>query len=149
MELQHIDDYSIDFHFEDIDPFPFPESAIRKWILYLIENESKLPGTLTYIFCSDDFLLKMNEEYLKHDTYTDIITFDYSEEFSNISGDIFISIPRVEENAMNFDVSMMYELCRVIAHGVLHICGYPDKLPAQQAVMKSKEDYYLGLVDFL
>ncbi|MBW6479006.1 MAG: rRNA maturation RNase YbeY [Bacteroidales bacterium] len=140
---------SVEFHFEDCDKFPFPEDKIREWIFFIIKKEKKTPGVLNFIFCSDEYLLKMNVDYLEHDTLTDIITFDYSEDFQNISGDIFISVERVKENAHQLKLGLLYELCRVIAHGVLHITGYGDKHPDEIAVMRSKEDHYLRYAVFL
>jgi len=106
-----------------------------------------LIGFLNFIFCSDNYLLKINVEHLNHDTYTDIITFDYSKE-DRISGDIFISIDRVEENAKSHKTSFENELHRVIIHGVLHLLGYGDKEPGQKAEMRQKEDFCLSLRDF-
>lgn len=140
---------SLEFHFQDYEEFPFPEKKIREWILFLIESENQKAGILNFIFCSDEFLHTINLEYLQHDSLTDIITFDYSDEFDNISGDIFISIDRIKENADNFAKPIMNELCRIMAHGVLHICGYGDKQVEEKAVMQSKEDYYLSFAEFL
>ncbi len=140
---------SVEFHFEDCEKFPFPEEKFREWIFFIIEKEEKKPGVLNFIFCSDDYLHKMNVDYLEHDTLTDIITFDYSKDFLNISGDIFISVERVIENADKFKLEFLYELCRVIAHGVLHITGYGDKHPDEIAVMRNKEDHYLRYAEFL
>ncbi len=139
---------SITFVFQDIDLFPFPEDKFRKWIFDVINSERKTPGMLNYILCSDAYLLEMNKTYLSHDTLTDIITFDYSEDFGDISGDIFISIERVEENAKQFEVEFIHELSRVLAHGVLHICGYKDKTTRQKQTMREKENHYLELIDF-
>ena len=149
MKIPSKNSESLEFHFQDYEEFPFPENKIRKWILFLIKNENQKAGILNFIFCSDDFLSSMNMEYLQHDTLTDIITFDYSNEFNSISGDIFISIDRIKENADNFAKPFLNELCRIIAHGVLHICGYGDKQVNEKAVMQDKEDYYLSLADFL
>jgi rRNA maturation RNase YbeY len=140
---------SVEFHFEDCDKFPFPEEKVREWIFFIIEKEIKKPGVLNFIFCSDDYLHKINVDYLDHDTLTDIITFDYSEDFKNISGDIFISVDRVKENAHKLELGFLYELCRIMAHGILHISGYADKHPDEIAVMRNKEDHYLKHVDFL
>ncbi len=149
MKIPSKNSESLEFHFQDYEEFPFPENKIRKWILFLIKNENQKAGILNFIFCSDDFLSSMNMDYLQHDTLTDIITFDYSNEFNSISGDIFISIDRIKENADNFAKPFLNELCRIIAHGVLHICGYGDKQVNEKAVMQDKEDYYLSLADFL
>jgi rRNA maturation RNase YbeY len=115
---------------------------IKNWVKYILEKESKWAGDITYVFCTDDYLLSMNEKYLKHDTLTDIITFDYSEK-DNLSGDIFISIDRVKENAGSYKTTFNQELGRVMAHGVLHLAGYKDKTTEDKKVMKSKEDFYL------
>jgi len=116
---------------------------IKSWVKNILEKEGKTAGDITYIFCTDVYLLSMNEKYLKHDTLTDIITFDYSEK-NNLSGDIFISIERVKENAGSFKTTFDLELGRVMAHGVLHLAGYKDKAPEDKIVMKSKEDFYLA-----
>ncbi|MFZ4546345.1 MAG: rRNA maturation RNase YbeY [Bacteroidales bacterium] len=115
---------------------------IRKWVQSIMEGEVKLFGDISYVLCNDEYLLSMNNKYLKHDTLTDIITFDYSEN-GILAGDIFISIERVIENAKNFKVSVDEELGRVMAHGVLHLSGYKDKKLEDKKLMRSKEDYYL------
>jgi rRNA maturation RNase YbeY len=107
------------------------------------DTEGKKAGDITYVFCTDDFLFSMNEKYLKHDTLTDIITFDYSEK-GTLSGDIFISVERVKDNAESFRTTFSLELGRVMAHGVLHLAGYKDKSSEDKKVMKSKEDFYLA-----
>jgi probable rRNA maturation factor len=139
----------VEFDFQNLDEFPFPEEQFRKWIFSIIEKENKKPGNLSYIFLSDDELLEMNKQYLDHDDLTDIITFDYSEDFGDISGDIFISIDRVRENANLYSITFLEELARVLAHGVLHICGYGDKSEEDQKVMRDRENHYLRMVDFL
>lgn len=120
------------------------KQLIINWLDKIIKIEKHKTGDISYIFCSDKYLLKINKSYLNHDFYTDIITFDYSENKS-VSGDIFISIDRVKENAKHFGVSFQNELLRVIAHGVLHLCGHKDKTKAQEKQMRAKEDYYLSL----
>ncbi len=122
---------------------------VRQWITAAVVEEGYSLRELTYVFCSDEYLLKINQEYLDHDTYTDIITFDNSEEEGKITGDIFISIPRVKENAMKFSVSETDELHRVIIHGTLHLLGYKDKTPANKKKMTEKEDYYLAKRAFI
>lgn len=112
---------------------------LKKWIQSVIEKEKRLLGNINYSFTSDDSLLKINIEYLKHETYTDIITFDYNEG-KKINGDIFISIDRVQENAGKFGVSFEEELRRVMIHGVLHLCGYKDKLKTDAVMMRKKEN---------
>ena len=115
---------------------------VKNWVKSILETEGKLAGDITYVFCNDEYLLGMNEKYLKHDTLTDIITFDYSEK-GKLSGDIFVSIERVKENAGSFNTTLNQELGRVMAHGVLHLSGYKDKSPEDKKMMRSKEDFYL------
>ena len=115
------------------------EEVYSNWISAVIASENKLEGELNYIFCSDDYLLNINIQYLNHDTLTDIISFDYS--VGNLlQGDIFISIDRVIENANDFNVSFDEELKRVMIHGVLHYCGYKDKTTKDEILMRSKEE---------
>jgi len=109
------------------------------WISRIIESEGFDEGEINYIFCDDEYLHKINVEYLDHDTLTDIISFDYT--VGNlVQGDIFISIERVQDNANDFNVSFDEELKRVLSHGVLHYCGYKDKSPKDEALMRSKEE---------
>lgn len=122
--------------------------AIIAWLKHTCECEKQKLGEVNYVFCSDEYLYKMNVEYLQHDTYTDIITFDYSED-GVVSGDIFISVERVKENASKYGVEPVEEMHRVIVHGVLHLLGFKDKAPAEQAEMTEKEDFYLSLRTFL
>lgn len=125
------------------------KNAIRKWIISTIENEKQLPGPLCYVFCSDNYLLGLNRKYLNHDYYTDIITFDYARateaksKKNVISGDLFISIDRVKDNARNSGTTFDNELKRVLIHGVLHLLGYTDKTPAAEKQMRKKENIYL------
>lgn len=121
------------------------EEIITNWITNVIKSENKVLGELAYVFCSDDYLLKINIEHLNHDTYTDVITFNYCED-NIVSGDIFISIDRVKENAIEFLSTFQNELNRVMIHGVLHLIGYNDKSPEQQLQMTGKEDFYLSLL---
>lgn len=135
---------NIHFHQEGTD-FTLPNETLTKnWIAKTISQEGKSCGELNFIFCSDEYLLGINQEHLKHDTYTDIITFNYVEEDS-ISGDIFISVERVAENAKKFDVPFLQELHRVIIHGVLHLIGYDDKSAVDAQEIRLKEDFYLTL----
>ncbi|WP_276368212.1 rRNA maturation RNase YbeY [Chryseolinea sp. H1M3-3] len=117
----------------------------KSWIKKVIEAEHKKLGVLNYIFCSDALLLKMNLEYLGHNTLTDIITFNNSQEETLIEGDIYISIERVRENAHKFASGFENELHRVMIHGVLHLLGYSDKTRAQKLAMRKKEDECLAL----
>ncbi|MEB0261671.1 MULTISPECIES: rRNA maturation RNase YbeY [unclassified Mucilaginibacter] len=134
---------AITFHEEDISYKLKNKTAVRKWITDTIVAEGYKLSELTYIFCTDEYLLKINQEYLDHDTYTDIITFDNSYEEGVIVGDIFISIERIKENAAKFGVTPEQELHRVIIHGTLHLLGYPDKTPPAKKKMTQKEDFYL------
>lgn len=115
------------------------EAEISTWISDVILSENKKEGDINYIFCNDDFLLNINQQYLNHDTLTDIISFDYSVG-NELHGDIFISTERVAENALDFGVSFSDELLRVLSHGVLHYCGYKDKSEADELLMRNKED---------
>lgn len=137
---------NITFHSEDVDFHLINEKQLIKWLQNAIKSEGKTVSELSYIFCSDDYLHKMNLEYLNHDTYTDIITFDYTEG-SVVGGDIFISIDRVKENALKFKTEFLNELSRVIVHGVLHLVGYKDKTTKEKGLMRSKEDFYLTLLN--
>lgn len=124
--------YETDFELEN-------ETLYEDWISRIIESEGFEEGEINYIFCDDEYLHKINLEYLAHDTLTDIISFDYT--VGNlIQGDIFVSIERVNDNASDFNVSFEDELKRVLSHGVLHYCGYKDKSPKDEALMRSKED---------
>lgn len=133
------------FHVEDIDFQLLNVQKIKRWIRSIIEAEGFKMKTINYIFCSDEYLHKLNLEYLDHDTLTDIITFDNSDEEDKIEGDIFVSIERVKDNANDLGVSFEEEIKRVLAHGVLHLCGYSDETDEQEAEMRAKENYYLGL----
>lgn len=134
---------SIHFFSEDIAFTLKNKTAVRSWITKTISLEKKKLKELSLIFCSDEYLLAVNRQYLQHDTYTDIITFDYSES-DTIAGDIFISIERIKENAARLQLSETDELHRVIIHGVLHLLGYKDKSPAEKSLMTAKEDHYLA-----
>lgn len=119
------------------------ETQLSDWISTSVLEEKKRLGELNYIFCDDDYLLRINQDFLNHDTLTDIISFDYSVG-NELHGDIYISIDRVRENAKDYNVSFDEELARVMIHGVLHYCGYKDKTDDDQFIMTSKEDYYLA-----
>jgi rRNA maturation RNase YbeY len=123
------------------------ENKVSKWLEFCIDQEGKELGEVCYVFCDDAYLLEKNVKYLKHNTLTDIISFDYSLD-DYISGDIFISVERVLENSKDFNISFNDELHRVMVHGILHYCGYKDKLDDDKKVMRSKEDYYLSLRTF-
>ena len=135
----------INFHSEGID-FELNDFMLKtNWLEKLIEQENKTLLLLNFIFCSDEYLHKVNVEYLQHDTYTDIITFPLSD-LPNIEGDIFISIDRIRENASKFEVSFEEELNRVLSHGVLHLCGYGDKSEKEATLMRQKENDALKLL---
>ncbi|HET6227242.1 MAG TPA: rRNA maturation RNase YbeY [Bacteroidia bacterium] len=132
----------IHFHTEDINFTLKKKTQLKKWIVQTIESKKRTEGDINFIFCSDAYLLTINQQYLKHNTYTDIITFDYSKESKNlpISGDIFISIERINENAEKFSKTAEEELYRVIIHGVLHLLGYADKTKAAKEEMTLQEN---------
>jgi probable rRNA maturation factor len=124
--------YELDFKLED-------EAVYSGWISKVISSEKKSEGEINYIFCDDDYLIGLNQQYLDHDTLTDIISFDYSEG-NDLQGDIFISVERVRENAIDFNVPFEEELKRVLIHGVLHYCGYKDKSEEDEILMRQKEE---------
>jgi probable rRNA maturation factor len=131
---------SIQFFNADVAYRLAQKTALRSWIESVIKKEGYSLEELTIIFCSDEYLYKMNVEYLKHDTYTDIITFDLSSVKHSINGELYISIDRVKENAKANSVTISNELHRVIIHGTLHLCGYKDKSPQSKKLMTTKED---------
>ena len=130
--------YETDFILEE-------EEVISKWIMEAISNEGFKLEEINYVFCDDEYLHKLNVEFLNHDTLTDVISFDYCVG-KIIQGDIFISIERVIDNAKDFEVNFLSELKRVIVHGVLHYCGYKDKTESDASLMREKEEYYLNLI---
>ena len=133
----------ISFEFIDVEVPELSSELFSFWLDQVIAEETKSTGEITVIFCSDEHLLDMNRQYLDHDYYTDIITFDYTEE-AVVSGDLFISVDRVYDNAQSIKVDCGTELKRVCVHGVLHLCGYGDKSELESKLMREKEDYYLG-----
>jgi probable rRNA maturation factor len=122
----------------------YNESAISSWISDVILSESKKEGEINYIFCDDEYLLQINIEHLQHDYFTDIISFDYTLG-NEISGDFFVSVDRVRENAFEYNVSFEQELMRVLVHGLLHCCGYNDKSDSDELLMRSKEDEKIAM----
>lgn len=139
----------IQFFSEDIDFTLKEKQKVREWIGATIKAEGfKRVGELSFVLCSDAYLLEINKQYLDHDTFTDIVTFDSSEDEDVIAGDIFISVERTTENAKKFNVSERDELHRVIIHGVLHLCGYYDKKKEDKTLMTQKEDFYLAKREF-
>jgi|TARA_B110000285_G_scaffold7687_1_gene7937 rRNA maturation RNase YbeY len=128
----------IDFNFIDVPPIE-NDRPLLDWLLRVAKSEGYSVSALSYVFCTDDYLLTLNQSYLSHDTLTDIITFDYVEG-TMVSGDIFISVDRLEDNATIFKVSFEEERLRVMAHGLLHLMGYKDKTAEDQKVMSKKEN---------
>lgn len=120
------------------------EEKIKPWIEKIIITEEKRLGEINYIFCDDEYLLKINQDFLQHDYYTDIITFDQVRG-KTISGEIFVSLQRIKDNASLISKNYEEEKKRVIAHGILHLCGYKDKTEEEQKTMRAKEDFYLSL----
>ena len=138
----------IDFFSEDID-FELPQQEeVIAWLQSVAKHENADIQELSYVFCTDEYLLEMNQQYLEHDTFTDVITFDYAEEEGIIEGDVFISVERTRENAAGLGIAHLDELHRVMAHGLLHLLGYTDKAEADQQEMRKKEDFYLSLRPF-
>ena len=133
----------IRFFNEDV-PYKLPhKQAVRQWLKQQTEREGYTVGELNYIFCSDEYVLQVNRDYLQHDYYTDIITFDQSEEEGKLAGDIYISVERVVDNAAQLGVPAEQEMLRVLAHGLLHLCGYLDKGEEEEAQMRQKEEEWL------
>ena len=124
--------YELDFEIQN-------EEEYSHWISGVLLSEEKLEGEINYIFVDDDYLLDLNQKHLNHDTLTDVISFDYSLG-NEIHGDIYISIDRVRDNALDFNVTFEEELKRVMVHGILHYCGYKDKTEADEQLIRSKED---------
>ncbi|MCC9072373.1 rRNA maturation RNase YbeY [Flavobacterium sp. F-65] len=120
------------------------EEAFEEWLSAVILSENKKEGEISYIFCDDEYLHKINVEYLNHDTLTDIISFDYTVG-NELNGDIFVSVERVRDNALDFNVTFENELKRVLAHGILHYCGYKDKSDADAALMRAKEEEKIAM----
>ena len=132
------------FFFKEEIKFRLSEQdKLRRWILNLIKKEGYILSNLNFIYCDDPFLRSANREYLNHDSYTDILTFDNSDSTKLIHGDIYISIDRIQANAITYDTTFREELHRVMLHGILHLMGYGDKNKTLRAEMKKKEDYWL------
>lgn len=142
-------DASIQFHKADVRFRLLKQNELRIWLVSVAKKEGFKVESINIILCSDEYLYQMNVSYLKHKTYTDIITFDYSQRKSPLSGELYISIERVMDNADNLGVKASEELHRVMVHGVLHLCGYGDKTASDKALMRKKEDFYLSLRKFI
>ena len=132
------------YFFEDTSFLFKPKRFTSGWLKLVAESEIRKLGAVNIIFCSDNYILDINQRYLGHDYFTDIITFDYCEG-NVLSGDLFISVDSVRENASFYGAEFLVELRRVMVHGVLHLIGYDDHTPQEQKTMRSKEDYYLSL----
>lgn len=140
---------AIFFHSIDTSPVKLPKAALKRWITACTEEENHTIGAINIIFCSDEHLLSINQAHLQHDYLTDIITFDYTIA-KRISGDLYVSIERIKENAIKFNVSVKKELYRVVIHGVMHLCGYKDKTKSDAALMRNQEEKcLLKLREFL
>lgn len=135
---------SIYFLSEGIKFKPKKQKNLKSWVKGVIESEGRNLTSLVYIFCSDSYLLTLNQGYLNHKTFTDIITFDYSEG-DVVDGEIYISVDRIKDNAIKFERDFEEELHRVMIHGVLHILGFKDKSPSEKSVMRKKEEACLSL----
>lgn len=136
---------AVSFYTEDIEMPKINKVEIRNWVKQVAENHGKTVGPISYIFCNDAKILEVNQQYLKHDYYTDIITFDYTEG-NRLSGDLFISLDTVKSNAEQFNQPYDTELHRVIIHGVLHLCGINDKGPGEREIMEAEENKALALL---
>ena len=138
----------ISYYFQDTD-FKFRDRRrTNEWLKLAAESEIRRIGNISIIFCSDNYVLDINQKYLQHDYFTDIITFDYCEE-DRLSGDLFISVDSVRENSVEFGTEFKDELNRVIIHGLLHLIGYDDHTEKDIKLMRSKENYYLSLRELL
>ena len=138
--------HAISFDAEGLAFEPDNPDRLRSWIETVIQEEAHQLRSIRYVFCTDEYLLRINQQYLDHDTYTDIITFPLAEA-PDVDSDIFISIDRVRENAETLGVPFPHELHRVIIHGVLHLCGYPDKTPEEAQRMRHREDAALKMIE--
>lgn len=142
--------YRVKFHYIDVQEKWNRRRQIASWVRALLKEEGVEYGNLTYIFCNDAYLIELNVGYLNHDTYTDIITFDTNYDgLQGIVGEIYISTERVKANSFEFSTPFYTELCRVIFHGALHLCGYDDTSKELKTIMRHKEDYYLKLCGLL
>lgn len=132
--------------FSDGIVFSMPQPRkTASWLMAVAKGERKVPQEINYVFCSDEHLLSLNRQFLRHDTYTDIVTFDYSGGLKNLVGEVYISIDRIRDNAKMLNLPFEVELRRVVVHGLLHLCGHRDKTKAEKAAMRKKEDHCLSL----
>ncbi len=138
----------VSYYFENTDFRLKNRIRIRNWLRFVAESEIFTLGDISVIFCSDNYILDINQRFLQHDYFTDIITFDYSEN-GRISGDLFISVDSVRENSIEYGTEFEDELHRVIVHGILHLIGYDDHTEEEIRTMRSKENYYLSVFDLM
>ena len=136
---------AVQFFSADVKVPALPKTKLKSFIKELFIQEGKILHELGYVFCSDEYLLQINQQFLQHDYYTDIITFDISDTKSCVKGEIYISVDMVKDNARQLGLPTANELLRVIFHGALHLAGYKDKTKAQQKEMRNKEDYYITM----
>ena len=136
---------AISYHAEDISFPKIKRREITNWIKEIASDYNKRVGEISYIFCSDEKILQINQQYLNHDYYTDIITFDYSEE-NTISGDLFLSLDTIKSNSEKYHVDYQQEMYRVIIHGILHLCGLKDKTPEEEKIMRDSENRALTIL---
>lgn len=135
---------AVQFHCEEVD-FPVKNfQSIEEWVSQCVSSESYVLSAINVVFCTDEYLLSINIKHLNHNYFTDIITFNYNEK-NQLSGDLFISVERVRENAQKLKLNFIDELHRVIIHGILHLCGYKDGTDTEQLEIRAKEDFYLNL----
>ena len=137
------------FFFEDISPVTINEQKVEKWLTMVAKQHGHTVENICFIFCSDNYLLQINQNYLRHDYYTDVITFEYSEDNEMSDADIFISLDRVRENAKTYKVPFSKELLRVVVHGLLHILGFSDETDEKKLAMRKKEADCLSLLEKL
>ncbi len=135
----------VDINYEEVENLGLSPDFFVEWFTKTVEQEGKILDEIALIFCTDDYLLEINQQHLGHDYYTDIVTFDYCWD-NHVSGDLFISLDRVRDNAEQFKTDFMNELHRVIIHGVLHLCGYKDKSEEEESLMRSKENSALSIL---
>jgi probable rRNA maturation factor len=134
---------AVKFHIIDSNPALTQKIKLKQFINHIFSSEGKELDTIDFIFCSDEHLLSMNQQFLQHDYFTDILTFDLSKDNAAITGEIYISIDRVKDNAVAHNATYINELRRVVFHGVLHLCGFLDKTSNEKTLMTKKENYYL------
>lgn len=133
----------VNFHYADRQLNISDKTGIKTVVEYIFKSEKKKLDHIEYIFCSDEYLLEINRQYLQHDFYTDIVTFDLSENRDETIGEVYISIDRIKDNALKLNQPLKNEILRVIFHGSLHLCGYKDKTDKESSLMREKEDFYI------